>query len=231
MGAPLMSRSISAAAMAVVVSCLLSLALWPSPGVATEDGLSPGASDGESSPRSEAPEVQTLLAAAASAQDGLTLASRQQGARGHRTGASTGTLAQGRPVWDWPLAGQPPVVHRFDAPVQRWLPGHRGVDLGGFAGEPVRSVADGVVAYSGVIAGVGVVSVQHPDGLRSTYQPLLDRVARGERVRSGQVLGALDGGGHCALRACLHLGAKRGDAYLDPLLLLQPWEVSLLPLD
>lgn len=144
---------------------------------------------------------------------------------------AAGRESQDRATWDWPLVGRPPIVHRFDAPAQRWLPGHRGIDLGGLTGEPVRAVADGVVAYSGVIAGVGVVSVQHPDGLRSTYQPVQDRVGRGEQVRSGQMLGTLDGAGHCGLRTCLHLGAKRGDAYLDPLLLLQAWEVSLLPRD
>lgn len=170
--------------------------------------------------------------------EGLTLASRA--VVGDRSSPQVGRAqvgsvpddnAQVGTVWEWPLAGHPPVLRPFDAPAQRWLPGHRGVDLGGVAGEPVRAVADGVVAFSGVIAGVGVLSVQHPDGLRSTYQPVRDGIARGTQVSAGQVLGMLGGQGHCLPRICLHLGAKRGEAYLDPLLLLQGWEVSLLPLD
>lgn len=165
--------------------------------------------------------------------DGLKLASRSAGpadGASARDGRAPADAEYGA-VWEWPLTGQPRVVHRFEAPAQRWLPGHRGIDLGGVAGDPVRAVADGFVAFSGVIAGVGIVSVQHADGLRSTYQPVRDRLARGVRVGSGQVLGALDTGGHCLPRTCLHLGAKRGEDYLDPMLLLQGWQVSLLPLD
>lgn len=131
--------------------------------------------------------------------------------------------------WEWPLAGRPAVVHAFDPPAQRWLPGHRGIDLAGVTGEPVRSVAAGVVSYSGVIAGVGVVSVLHPDGVLSTYQPVLDRAARGATVSAGDAVGTLGPGGHCLLSSCLHLGARRGTTYLDPMLFLTAWQVSLLP--
>lgn len=133
-------------------------------------------------------------------------------------------------VWAWPLAGQPEVVHAFDPPAQRWLAGHRGIDLAGVRGEPVLAVDDGVVAYSGTVAGVGIVSVDHASGLRSTYQPVSDRVARGHRVAEGDRLGRLDTGGHCLVRDCLHLGARRGqDRYVDPTPLLLPVELSLLP--
>ena len=96
--------------------------------------------------------------------------------------------------------------------------------------EAVLAVDTGVVAWSGTIAGVGIVSVDHAGGLRSTYQPVTDRVVRGERVARGQRLGRLDVGGHCLLADCLHLGARRGDDhYVDPTPLLQPAELSLLP--
>lgn len=133
-------------------------------------------------------------------------------------------------AWGWPLAGRPDVVHGFDPPERRWLPGHRGIDLAGVLGEPVLSVDAGVVAFSGVVAGVGVVSVDHPSGLRSTYQPVTDRVARGTRVARGDRLGRLDEGGHCVLQDCLHLGARRGrHHYVDPEPLLRPVVLSLLP--
>jgi murein DD-endopeptidase MepM/ murein hydrolase activator NlpD len=137
--------------------------------------------------------------------------------------------SDGRPAWDWPLPGPPSVQKVFDPPAQRWLPGHRGVDLGGFTGSPVLAVDRGVVTYSGRIAGTGIVSVRHADGLLSTYQPVEDRIERGRTVASGDPLGTLATGGHCLVRSCLHLGARRGETYLDPLLLLRAWEVSLLP--
>lgn len=133
--------------------------------------------------------------------------------------------------WGWPLAGRPEVVRGFDPPAQRWLAGHRGIDLAGVAGEAVLAVDDGVVVHSGSVAGVGTVSVDHPGGLRSTYQPVVDRVARGARVARGDRIGTLDQGGHCLLADCLHLGARTGRrTYVDPTPLLHPVELSLLPL-
>lgn len=150
----------------------------------------------------------------------------------HTNGSLRPRTAEAAPSharWEWPLAGRPAVVHAFDPPAQRWLPGHRGIDLAGVTGEPVRAVAAGVVSYSGVIAGVGVVSVLHPDGVLSTYQPVLDRAARGATVSAGDAVGTLGPGGHCLLSSCLHLGARRGTTYLDPMLFLTAWQVSLLP--
>lgn len=131
--------------------------------------------------------------------------------------------------WDWPVAGSQQVLRPFDPPAQRWLPGHRGVDLAGVTGAPVWAVEPGTVTFSGEIAGAGIVSVTHADGIRSTYQPVEDRVARGTRVAAGDRLGAL-AAGHCPLRPCLHLGAVRGrDHYLDPMLFLRPLRLVLLP--
>lgn len=133
-------------------------------------------------------------------------------------------------AWDWPLVGTPEVARAYDPPVRRWLPGHRGIDLVGVAGEQVLAVDAGVVSYSGRIAGVGVVSVTHASGLRSTYQPVAERVPKGSRLARGAPLGVLDLGGHCVLHDCLHLGARRGETYVDPTPLLQPLTLSLLPL-
>lgn len=137
-------------------------------------------------------------------------------------------VAPGDTRWAWPLPGRH-VLRPFDPPRVRWGAGHRGIDVLGAAGTQVRAVADGVVAYSGVIAGVGVVSVQHAAGLRSTYQPVEDPPAPGTRVRQGDPIGTLAPGGHCLLATCLHLGAVRGrDQYVDPLLLLGAWQLALL---
>jgi Peptidase family M23 len=134
------------------------------------------------------------------------------------------------PGWQWPLAPTPRVTAAFHAPAQRWGPGHRGVDLLASVGQQVLAIGDGTIAFAGMVAGRGVVVVDHGE-LRSTYEPVTPRVSRGEPVRAGQVIATLAAvGSHCPPAACLHLGVRRGDAYLDPLSLLGPQQVRLKPL-
>jgi len=130
----------------------------------------------------------------------------------------------------WPLYPRPEVVTGFSPPTDPWGAGHRGVDLLGSVGQPVRSAQAGTVSYVGTIAGVGVVVVRH-GRTRSTYQPVDASVRVGQHVAAGQVLGTLAlFGSHCGLRACLHWGLLDGDRYLDPLTLVGAAPVRLLPL-
>jgi murein DD-endopeptidase MepM/ murein hydrolase activator NlpD len=133
--------------------------------------------------------------------------------------------------WQWPLRpGPDQVVHSFDAPEDRWDAGHRGVDLLGTFGESVRAAGTGLVAYAGLLAGRGVVTITH-GALRTTYEPVTPTVHVGDRVRAGGVIATLDLlGGHCLPRACLHWGLLRGSTYLDPLSLVGAGPVRLLPL-
>ena len=131
----------------------------------------------------------------------------------------------------WPLAPVPSVARPFDRPEQQWSAGHRGADLVGRPGQPVRSALAGTVSYVGRIAGRGIVTVDH-GRVRTTYQPVAAVVSRGEQVARGQVVGRLLlAGSHCAPTACLHWGLIRGDTYLDPLTLVGavPQPVRLYP--
>jgi hypothetical protein len=95
----------------------------------------------------------------------------------------------------------------------------------------VLAVEVGTVSHVGVVAGRPTVSVVHRGGLRSTYEPVTATVAVGDAVAAGTAIGTLESvGSHCLPRACLHLGALRGRAYLDPLSLLSTPRVRLLPL-
>ncbi len=134
-------------------------------------------------------------------------------------------------VFSWPLAPPHPVLRAFEAPTSPYGPGHRGVDLGGTPGEAVLAAADGVVVFAGLLAGRGVVSIDHEGGLRTTYEPLLPGVVAGQRVAVGAVLGQLLAGHpDCAAVACLHWGVRRGVEYLDPLgLVMSSGRVRLLP--
>jgi murein DD-endopeptidase MepM/ murein hydrolase activator NlpD len=140
--------------------------------------------------------------------------------------------AAGPVRYRWPLDGQPVVVRPFDPPPQPWLPGHRGVDLAAAPGSVVRAAGAGVVVFAGQVVGRGVVSVEHPGGLRTTYEPVSPLVRAGQEVRAGDPIGVLVAG-HvgCPTPACLHWGLRRGEAYLDPLSLLGAGRVRLLPLE
>ena len=131
----------------------------------------------------------------------------------------------------WPLTPRPVVVSRFAPPEQRFGRGHRGVDLLGRPGQPVRAAVPGTVSFAGVVAGRPVVVVRH-GRTRTTYQPVAAEVDRGQPVQAGQRLGLLlAAGSHCAPRACLHWGLiEDAETYLDPLSLLGAGPVRLLPL-
>lgn len=130
----------------------------------------------------------------------------------------------------WPLLPPPAVLTAFDEPVDPYGRGHRGVDLAGVTGQPVLAAQEGVVVHSGPLAGRGVVSVQHHDGLRTTYEPVTATVARGAAVARGAVLGTLEAGHGSCPGACLHWGVRRDRLdYVDPLVLLRPPRVRLLP--
>jgi murein DD-endopeptidase MepM/ murein hydrolase activator NlpD len=141
------------------------------------------------------------------------------------------SAAWGQPGgWIWPVRPAE-VVHAFDRPAEPWLSGHRGVDLAARPGQPVRSAGAGRVLFAGSVGGVPVVTVEHADGLRTTYQPVEATVTEGEPVRTGERIGQLTGdSGHCTPESCLHWGLLRGEDYLDPLLLVLPATVRLLPL-
>ncbi|MBU6214100.1 MAG: M23 family metallopeptidase [Actinomycetales bacterium] len=118
----------------------------------------------------------------------------------------------------------------FDPPAQPWLAGHRGVDLAADVGDAVVSARAGVVLFAGPVGGTPVVTIDHGQGLHSTYQPVQATVTVGQPVLGGDEIGRLTAGAHCT-RSCLHLGARRGDAYLEPFaaLGLLPVLLPLLP--
>ncbi|NYG58134.1 murein DD-endopeptidase MepM/ murein hydrolase activator NlpD [Nocardioides daedukensis] len=129
----------------------------------------------------------------------------------------------------WPLDPRPAVVGGFAPPTEKWGAGHRGVDLNGSAGQPVRASLPGTISFAGSIAGRGVVSVEHGD-TRTTYEPVVASVDVGDPVSAGEVIGRLElRGSHCLPAACLHWGWLRGSAYLDPLDLVGAARVRLLP--
>jgi murein DD-endopeptidase MepM/ murein hydrolase activator NlpD len=141
-------------------------------------------------------------------------------------------------AWTWPLSGAwtragPTVLRAFEPPLRRWNPGHRGVDLAGYAGDPVLAAGPGTVLFAGRLVDRGVVVIGH-GVIRTSYEPVEAAVPVGARVALGERIGRLDPG-HCASAACLHWGLLtghgHGTAYFDPLLLLGCGRVRLEPVN
>ena len=135
---------------------------------------------------------------------------------------------------DWPLRPRPAVVREFDAPSPRWLRGHRGVDLAAAAAQPVYAAGAGTVVFVGELAGRPLVSIAHPGGLRTSYEPVEPSVRPGQTVTAQTVIGQLMAGHPgCAAPACLHWGAMWGPAaradYVDPRGLLASTPIRLKP--
>lgn len=102
-----------------------------------------------------------------------------------------------------------PVSDHFRAPTSPYGPGNRGIEYATRPGGTAGSIGAGAVVFAGRVAGRGVVTVSHADGLRSSLTGLaVVLVAVGERVEAGDVLGTTT--------TVLHLGVRRGADYLDP---------------
>jgi murein DD-endopeptidase MepM/ murein hydrolase activator NlpD len=132
------------------------------------------------------------------------------------------------PAWGtyaWPAVG--PVTRRFEPPPDPYGSGHRGIDIAVPVGTGIVAAQDGVVAFAGWVAGALYISIDHPDGVRTTYSWVSSAsVSAGATVVRGQPIGA-SGTGHPGVSPPhLHFGTLEGDTYLDPMLLLEQGAVA-----
>ena len=144
-------------------------------------------------------------------------------------------------------ASRPQVIRTFEKPVQRWSTGHRGVDLA--VPEHDRRVyapAPGKVVFSGTVVNRKVLVIAHPDGRRSTFEPMDETLPVGTTVAAGEVIGtvatASSGNSERPYRRCstpcLYWGVRQGGArgdgsgkdaeYINPMSLLGSKEPSIL---
>lgn len=134
--------------------------------------------------------------------------------------ASVGTVTGGTVRYRPPVDA--PVSDPFRAPSRPYGPGNRGLEYATLPNSVARAIGPGVVAFAGPVAGRLVVSLVHPDGLRSALTGLATvQVTVGEVVRTGDPLG-LTG-------SVLHVGVRRGRTYLDPARLFLPARAVLVP--
>jgi murein DD-endopeptidase MepM/ murein hydrolase activator NlpD len=103
-------------------------------------------------------------------------------------------------------------------PIHNTWRAHTGVDYGAPTGAPVRTVGDGVVAFSGGQSGYGnTIEVDHGNGNSTLYAHLSRiEVRRGQRVERGQRIGAVGSTGW-ATGPHLHFEFKERGVQKDPL--------------
>lgn len=161
---------------------------------------------------------------------------------------STVELTASRLRYRSPTAeSRPRVVHPFEKPAQRWSTGHRGVDLAVPENDRrVYAPAPGKVVFSGTVINRKVLVIAHPDGRRSTFEPMDEALPVGTTVAAGEVIGtvAVTAGGtserpyrRCTT-VCLYWGVRQGGArgdgsgktaeYINPMSLLGSKEPSIL---
>lgn len=134
----------------------------------------------------------------------------------------------------WPVVG--PVIRGYEPPSNPYSSGHRGIDIAVPFGTAIHAPNDGVVSFAGWVGGALYLSIDHPDGVRTTYSWLsAASVHKGQSVRRGDVIGST-GHGHPEIPTPhLHFGARVGTNYIDPMFLLDGADVAdlirLAPLD
>ena len=137
-------------------------------------------------------------------------------------------------TYAWPVVG--PVLRGFEPPPDPFGAGHRGIDIGAPFGSDIVAAQDGTVAFAGWVGGSLFISIDHPDGVRTTYSWIsATDVAKGDQVTRGEMIGQTGQGHPGSITPHLHFGARVGTTYLDPILLLEPANVAglihLAPLD
>lgn len=132
---------------------------------------------------------------------------------GPRPQSSEAATGNDTVTWAWPLKGGK-LVQTFNAQE----PGSRGIDLIGYEGQPVYSVAGGRVVYSGGgLPQYGkLVIIKHSDEFLSAYahnQRL--RVKEGDQLQAGEHIA--DMGRNNANKIVLHFEIRRNGKPVDPL--------------
>ena len=137
-------------------------------------------------------------------------------------------------AWTWPADG--PVLRPFVLGDDPYAAGqHRGVDIAGPAGSPVRAPAAGVVTFAGTVPGGGrSVTVQTADGYSVTLLHLGSfEVGPETAVAEGSPLGTVGPSGATEHdEPYLHLGIRVSSdphGYVDPLTLLPKERVQPPP--
>ena len=121
-------------------------------------------------------------------------------------------LTSGGVTWRWPSEGKVIAAYVSGEPTRQ------GIDIGGKAGDAVRSAADGEVVYSGNgLIGYGeLIIVKHNANFLSAYGHNRSRLVKeGEKVKAGQAIAEM--GASASSRDELHFEIRRNGKPVNPL--------------
>lgn len=121
--------------------------------------------------------------------------------------------------WVWPVPAPIRVVSPFRAPPTPYASGHRGIDLEVAPRARLVAAESGIVRFAGMVAGRGVVSIDHGGGVVSAIEPIDPSVATGDELAAGAEIGTAARGGHCE-GDCVHFGVRVDGEYVSPFLFL-----------
>ncbi|MFW0110238.1 M23 family metallopeptidase [Rothia sp. P13129] len=132
--------------------------------------------------------------------------------------------------WVSPVSEPLEVLRAFQKPQQRWAKGHRGVDI--VAHGSIRAPMSGKIIFSGKVVDRYVITIEHEDGYKSSFEPVTQAKETGETVSIGEVIAQVDETvQHCPQR-CIHWGVRQNIAgeweYINPLTLLFLEKPSIL---
>lgn len=141
--------------------------------------------------------------------------------------------------WAPPISGatETDVLNPFIPPEMPWSSAHRGIDFRATA-EQIVSPAAGEVTFVGTVVDRPVLTIRHPNGLLSSFEPVESDLQIGSTVARGDVIGTISSEArHCDV-SCVHWGVRQPDAwhigstvrdlYIDPAILLGWAEPSIL---
>ena len=115
--------------------------------------------------------------------------------------------------WGWPAKGRISRSYAEDV--------HKGIDLAGARGDPVRATAAGVVVYAGTgVTGYGaLIIVKHNDTYLSAYGHNDELLAReGDQVSAGKLIARMGSSGTDSVK--LHFEIRRNGRPINPSTLL-----------
>jgi len=131
--------------------------------------------------------------------------------------------AQEAPKINWapPLESPVNLVNLYRQPNSDYSAGHRGIDYQVKAGQPVLAPADGEVWFSGKVVNRQLISLKHPDGNLTEFEPVCTDLQKGEPVFLGQEIGQICEADsnyrqHCQESTCLHFSIRQLGEYLSP---------------
>lgn len=166
--------------------------------------------------------IALTLCAIATTQTGSAPVSMSQVHAGIPTNTGTSQLAD----WQWPTTGPKRPARPFEAPPTVYSKGHRGIDIK-LSDANVRASADGVVSFSGKVAGRGVLTITYSGGLKASIEPVSSELSKGESVARGEIVARFSGT-HAGCPGCIHFGVRLHDEYVNPMRCFGPLEWSVL---